>query len=149
MKKTTVHAAFVLVILLLLLSGCGRNDDTAELPGPASDTSPESSAEVADEAESRLSDEQALAAIKNYCRIKNPELESIVNAGEYPVYWDVFSSDEDEIVILFRSYTGAQERYHIDRLTGETYVTEFVPGITAEEERTDESLNAREYLPEE
>ena len=96
--------------------------------------------------EKRISDEQALAAIKRYCYLNNPDLEGMEKAGEYPVYWDVSSSDEQEIVILFRSYTGAQIRYHIDPVSGEAYVTEFVPGITAEEERTDESLNIWEYI---
>ena len=59
---------------------------------------------------------------------------------------EVSSSDESRIVVLFRSYTGAQIRYYIDPLSGETYVTESVPGITAGEERTDESLNAWDYI---
>ena len=49
-------------------------------------------------------------------------------------------------MVLFRSYTGAQIRYYIDRATGETYVTEFVPGITAQEQQTEERLNVRDYL---
>ncbi len=48
--------------------------------------------------------------------------------------------------MLFRSYTGAEVRYHIDRAAGETYVTEFVSGITEKEERTDETFNIRDYL---
>ena len=95
--------------------------------------------------ETGLSDEQALAAIRNYCYVSNPDLESIVNAGEVPVYWEIASSDASEIVVLFRSYTGAQIRYYIDRISGDTYVTEFVPGITSEEMRTDESFNVRDY----
>ncbi|MBR0352650.1 MAG: hypothetical protein IJH53_05540 [Oscillospiraceae bacterium] len=94
--------------------------------------------------ENRISEEQALAAVRQYCFSNDPGLESLVNAGEYPVYWDV-SSDENVIVVLFRSYTGAQIRYYVDPVSGETYVTEFVPGITAEEERTAESLNVRDY----
>lgn len=96
--------------------------------------------------EKRLSDEQAAAAIRRYCRIVNPDLESVASGGEAPVYWEVSSSDESRIVVLFRSYTGAQIRYYIDPLSGETYVTEFVPGITADEARTDESLNAWDYI---
>lgn len=92
-----------------------------------------------------LSDEQALSAIRNYCCANNPDLESSVNAGEYPIYWDISSSDEHEIVVLFRSYTGALIHYHIDRITGDAYATEFVPGITPEEEPTEESLNVWEY----
>jgi|GEM_PF-880525 len=96
--------------------------------------------------EAVLSDELALAAIMNYCCLSNPELEDIVNAGEYPVSWDIASSDEQEIVVLFRSYTGAQVRYYIDRSTGDAYATEFVPGITPGEERTEESFSVWEYL---
>ena len=93
-----------------------------------------------------LTDEQAVSAIRRYCCTQNPDLENMVNGGEYPVYWDVASRDEHEIVILFRSYTGAQIRYHIDPVSGDTYVTEFVPGITSGEERLDESLNVWDYV---
>ncbi|MCR5756268.1 MAG: hypothetical protein K6G30_15825 [Acetatifactor sp.] len=96
--------------------------------------------------ENKLTDEQALSAIQSYCYQSNPDLEDIVNSGEYPVYWSVISSDEQTIVVLFRSYTGAEIRYYIDSISGETYVTEFVPGITPEEERTDESFNVWDYL---
>ncbi len=92
----------------------------------------------------RITDEQALSAIKEYCYINNPDLESIENNGEYPVYWEIESGDDSGIVVLFRSYTGAEIRYYIDPVTGETYVTEFVPGITSEEERTDETFNVLE-----
>lgn len=95
---------------------------------------------------STLTDEQALAAIVNYCTASNPALEDIVNAGEYDTYWEIVSSDAQQVVVLFRSYTGAQVRYYIDRATGDAYVTEFVPGITPEEERTDESLNVWAYV---
>ena len=96
--------------------------------------------------EGALTDEQALTAVMNYCVAVNPNLEEIVKSGEYPAYWEIESGDAREVVVLFRSYTGALTRYYIDRATGEAYVTEFVPGITAEEERTEESLNVRDYL---
>ena len=96
--------------------------------------------------EGSISDEQALSAVRTYCRINNPDLESIENDGEYTVDWEILSSDENEIVVLFRSYTGAQLRYYIDPVSGETYVTEFVPGITSEEERADETINLWDYV---
>ena len=92
-----------------------------------------------------LSDEQALTAIRNYCIAGNPDLENIA-AEDYPTYWELASSDASQVVVLFRSYTGAQVRYYIDRATGDAYVTEFVPGITPEEMRTEESLNVSDYL---
>lgn len=96
--------------------------------------------------EGLITEEDALYAIKAYCYINNPDLEEIVNEGTYTVYWEIESSDIDQIVVLFRSYTGAQIRYYIDRATGSAYVTEFVSGITEEEEKTDEFLNIKDYL---
>ena len=100
---------------------------------------------LASRGEKRLTDEQAVCAVRNYCLIRDPDLAGIVKAGEYPVYWDISSSDEKEIVVVFRSYTGALERYYIDPVSGETRVTEFVPGITDEEQTKDESLIAWDY----
>lgn len=111
---------YLFTIMLAIFCGCSKNNE--------------------------VTDEQALSAIKNYCYSVNPDLESIVNAGEYPVYWEISSSDENEIVVLFRSYTGAQNRYYINRTTGDTYVTEYVPGITESEQRTDEEFNVRDYF---
>ena len=102
---------------------------------------------VIDRQAERLSDEEALAAVRNYCFLSNPDLAGIVNAGVYPVYWELSSGADAGAVVLFRSYTGAQVRCHIDRDTGETTVGELVPGAGAEESRTDESFNARNYLP--
>ncbi|WP_026653263.1 hypothetical protein [Butyrivibrio proteoclasticus] len=93
-----------------------------------------------------ITDDEALLAIQKYCYENNSELENIVNSGEYTVYWEIESSDASQIVVMYRSYTAAIIRYYIDPVSGETYVTEFVPGITEEEERTDESLNVRDYM---
>ena len=101
---------------------------------------------ISSQGEKRLTNEQAVSAIRHYCYIINPDLGKIVDAGEYPVYWDVSSSDENEIVVVFRSYTGALNRYYIDPVSGDTYVTELVPGIIDEEQRTNENLNAWDYL---
>ena len=93
----------------------------------------------------RLMEEQAVNAIRRYCLNNNPELAGIESAGEYAVYWIVEAESENEIVVLFRSYTGAQVRYHIDPVSGDAYVTEFVPGITPGEERTEETLNVWDH----
>ena len=93
-----------------------------------------------------LSEEEALSAVRAYCLDANPDLEGIVNAGEYPVYWMVETSSEQQVVVLFRSYTGSETRYYVDRATGETTVTDFVPGIMSAEQPSEESLNVRDYL---
>lgn len=93
-----------------------------------------------------ITGEQALAAIKKYCIEKNADLESIVNSGDYNVYWNIESIDDSDIVVLYRSYTGAQLRYYVDRFSGSTYSKEFVPGITEEEQWTDEYFNVKDYI---
>lgn len=157
MKK--VFLIFLVLALILGAVGCDSDkkdtNDTAtevkESKEKASNdgTTTETTEHTASEpvvAKDKIDDEQALAAVKKYCRSNNPDLEEIEKAGEYPVYWEVTSSTEDEIVVLYRSYTAAQIRYYIDRGTGDAYVTEFVPGITDKEERTDESFNIKDYI---
>ena len=96
--------------------------------------------------ERAMSDEQACAAVEQYCYHSNPDLKGIVESGEYPVSWQVTEYSEEQIVVLFHSYTGADVRYYIDPVSGEAYVTEFVSGVTAEEQRTDETLNVWDYM---
>ena len=93
------------------------------------------------------SDETLLTAVKNYCYSNNPDLKKIEEEGEYTVYWEVTSSDDSEVVILFRSYTGAQIRFYIDRFSGmTTKITEVVPGIADDETETNEVFRASEHL---
>ena len=143
---------FLSFMLLMTFCSCGKKNDEADTleiisNNPLNVTTEQSMvSEIEVVTGEKLSDEQALSAIKNYCYIINPDLKSIVEAKEYPVYWEISSSDEDEIVVLFRSYTGAQNKYYIDRVTGDTYITEYVPGIMVEEEMTDERFDVRDYL---
>ena len=155
MNKNTFCKIVILILMLaMMISGCGRNSSTVDNDDSVLNddfvgtTETGYEAETGGETTEMLSDEQALSAIKKYCYAVNPDLEDIEKSEEYPVYWDISSSDENEIVVLFRSYTGAQTRYYVDRITGIAYVTEFVSGITDEEQRTDEVINVREYLSE-
>lgn len=93
----------------------------------------------------RLSDEQALTAVTNYCKTANGELQSAIDAGQN-VYWDVTESSDARIVVTFRSYTGAFNYFYVDRVSGETAVSERVPGIIDDEQLTPERLNVWAYL---
>ncbi|MCR5603712.1 MAG: hypothetical protein K6G27_08430 [Lachnospiraceae bacterium] len=165
-KKTCI-----LLVFGLALTGCGTQKDNAPVDGTADETPvisfeekndmPTATAEgdnnttVMDEGDeltdvseedNKITDEAALAAIKNYCYKNNPDLKEMVDSGEYEVYWEIGSGDENEVVVLYRSYTAAIVRYYIDRTSGDTYVTEFVEGITPNEERTDETFNVKDYM---
>ena len=93
-----------------------------------------------------ITQDQALKAIRKYCFSNDPGLEETMNSGDNGAYFDVSTSDSGEIVVLYRSYTAAQIRYYINTSTGDVYVTELVPGIINEEQRTDESFNIGKYL---
>lgn len=157
MKKILYYLS-VCLLISSVLSGCKKS--SANIAEPESikdsvieivsedkteDITKDASEDKTENASEKITEDQALASIQNYCLSINPDLENIMNEGQYPVYFEVVSANEEEIVILFRSYTGAQNRYYIDRITGDTYVTEFVPGITDDEVRTDEQFNLKDY----
>ena len=56
------------------------------------------------------------------------------------------SSDVNEVVVVYRSYTGAFEYYYVDKNTGDTRITEYVPVIMDSEQPTDRSLNVKDYI---
>ena len=98
------------------------------------------------EIENRITKDEAINAIRNYNYENIEGLEKMVESNEYSIYWDIESEDDNQIVVVFRSYTGAINRYYIDKNTGETYVTEFVPGIILDEQKTDEKFNINNYM---
>ena len=93
-----------------------------------------------------INDDEALSAVQNLCLEENPALVDFIASEEAPVYWVVESSDDKQIVVLFRSYTGSQTRYYINRVSGETRVTELVPGIIDEETENGQTFNVRDYM---
>ncbi len=126
--------------LFLGLMGCGSES--------VSDSAAESASQVEDNETTQDADEitaeQALEIIKEYCVANNPDLEEMMDTEDYTVYFETYTSDDGEIVVLYRSYTGAETRYYIDPSTGDTYVTELVPGIIDEEQETGETFNINE-----
>lgn len=93
-----------------------------------------------------ISEDQAYAAVINYCKATIPDFSDEINTEGFSEYWDVSTNEDGKIVVLYRSYTAAQTRYYIDPITGDTYVTELVPGIIDDEQRIGETFNVREYL---
>ncbi len=154
MKKKLL--AMLLSGMILGLTACGNSGNGAGAveveETPIAETvqteteSGEQAAAESEEADAELTEEQALEAVRNYCFQIQPDLKEMVEADEETIYWDVITNEEGQIVVLYRSYTGAQIRYYIDPATGEAYTTELVPGIIDEEQRTEDTLNIRDYL---
>ncbi len=161
MKNKTIRSALMIILAMALLTaalaGCGSKGTGAQEPAkqeeaqapaqepvkqeeaqaPAQAPAKQEEAQAPAAGDGRITDGEALSAVRTYCLENNPDLEDIIKAGEYPVYWEVETSGEDEVVVLFRSYTGALVRYYVDRAGGDAYITEFVPGITPQEQRTE------------
>lgn len=103
-------------------------------------------AENATEQTDIISEDQAYDAVINYNKKIGSGLGEQINSEGYEEYWNVSTNEDGKIVVLYRSYTAAQTRYYVDPVSGETYVTELVPGIVDEEQKTGETFNVRDYL---
>ena len=153
----------ILVAFCMIAAGCATSekvtndsDGTYELTvdkkedaeSEAEESNTETSEAETSETEisDTITDEAALAAVEKYCYDSNPDLKEMVEAGEYNVGWNIDSSNDDEVVVLYTSYTSAEVRYYIDRSSGETRVTEYVEGITPEESETGETFNINDYI---
>ena len=98
------------------------------------------------ETSGKITEEQATQAIHDYCIESFPDLANMEGSDDYTLYWEGSTNENGEIVVLYRAYTGALIRYYVNPETGETYVTEQVPGIIDEEQRTEETLNVKDYI---
>ena len=139
--------------MVLGLVGCSSDSSAENSTGsglqveaiPTETPQEPQAAETAD-AIDLITEQQAAEAIRNYCISENPELAEMVESEDNMAYWDASTTDAGEICVLYRSYTGALIRYYVNPETGDTYVTEQVPGIIDEEQKTDETLNLRDLM---
>ena len=171
MKKKNLFMP-VLLCSVMMLAACGKEEKTdaaslfesvaTETAATQETTETESAQEVteqtageqevadqepsADSNAETISEEQAYNAVINYCKANNPDFSAEPNSEGYTEYWDASTNENGEIVVLYRSYTAAQTRYYVNPVSGETRVTELVPGIIDEEQETGETFNARDYL---
>lgn len=122
---------------VVLVSACGTAKDNSA-----------SQAFSKEEVSKTITEDEAYNAVINYNKAIDPEFDAGINTEGYTEYWDVSTNEDGQIVVLYRSYTAAQIRYYVNPTSGETYITEFVPGIIDEEQKTGETFNARDYLTE-
>ncbi len=145
MKKRKVIVPLLLCVAVLV-TACGEekeSEDSSVFETMSVET--QSQQETAADT-GVITEEQAYAAVINYNKAIGSDVDGEVNSEGYSEYWEVSTNEDGKIVVLYRSYTGAQTYYYVDPVSGETYVTELVPGIIAEEQETGEVFNARDYL---
>lgn len=146
-KETTVNISSDNPDIISVETNEGNTNDGADGNTTDSNTTNTTDANsTANSAVLPITDDEALSAIQNLCLEENPGIVDYLAEGEVPLYWVVESSDNKQIVVLYRSYTGSQTRYYIDRVSGETYVTDLVPGIIDEETENGQKFNIRDYF---
>nr|WP_297709239.1 hypothetical protein [uncultured Butyrivibrio sp.] len=159
MKKRKMIVQVILCVAALL-AACGEEkmEETSSLfetMGTETSTQQEAAEKTVQSPEKKetavdnevvITENQAYAAVINYNKAIGSGIDEETNSEGYSEYWDVSTNEDGIIVVLYRSYTGAQTYYYVDPASGETYVTELVPGIIDEEQRTGETFNARDYL---
>ena len=176
MKKRSIAAAAVLCAVMLLSAcgaekkedkasifetletGTGSQQETAEKPAGKpvaqkekqdadADVNTDGNADVSAETDAGvITEDQAYNAVINYNKAIGSGIDEEINSDGYSEYWDVSTNEDGKIVVLYRSYTAAQTFYYVDPVSGETYITELVPGIIDEEQATGETFNVRDYL---
>ncbi len=153
--KNTVILMILGMSMILFACGVPEKEEKASLAeSMESENEPqmeivEKSAEQADNTAEKtdiISEDQAYNAVINYNKAIGSGLSEQINSEGYEEYWNVSTNEDGKIVVLYRSYTAAQIRYYVDPVSGETYVTEIVPGIADEERETGETFNVRDYL---
>ena len=101
---------FVLLSVLMVLSLCSCHNNKTEVSQPSGITA-----------------EMAYEGVNNYCHSQydwsvaadNPSMMSVTMGEE----------TETEYQVVFRSYTGALVRFHVDKASGTTRMVESVPAL--------------------
>ena len=117
-----------------------KNTDTPDFSEMVPETTPTET-----EPPKPLTEEEAMTGFTNYLYFKIKNLQKILDEDKVPCTWGVASSNKDEIMIMFKSNNGALLRYHINRNSGKTYVTQYSVESNSYY-RTRETLNVREYI---
>ena len=119
---------FVFILLFLMgtvFQGCGTKNEIADSSGPSG---------VLDNnaPQNNISEEMAYDGVYNYCRSTYDW--SIAKDNPDIMYLKMGEETESEYQVIVRSYTGAFIHFYVDKLSGITRLTEYVPNLEIKEE---------------
>ena len=117
MKKLVV--VFVVFVMCLALYGCAANNIA-----DSSDTSDSAS-------QNNISEEMAFEGVSNYCHSEYDW--SAAEENSDIMYVEMGEETETEYQVIFRSYTGSFVYFYVDKSSGATRLTEYVPILDIEE----------------
>ena len=108
---------FIMVLVMgMMLQGCGAHFDAPDTLAPVR----------------QITGEMAYEGVNNYCRGAYDW--SIAEDTPDIMYLEMGAETEREYQVIFRSYTGALVYFYVDKASGTTKVTEYVPVLELEEE---------------
>ena len=124
MKKLVF--VFILVFVMgAVFQGCGTRNEIADSSGLSEDLGTEAP-------QNAISEEMAYDGVYNYCRSMYDW--SIAQDNPDIMYLKMGEETESEFQVIFRGYTGAFVYFYVDKLSGITRLTEYVPNLDIKEE---------------
>ena len=123
--KKMLYAAIAVLAVCALLSGCASKNENAG-------TKPSLGAQQSETPRREITKEMAYEGVYNYCR----SAYDWSAAEENPSIMYVETGEESETAyqVIFRSYTGALVYFYVDKSTGTTSMTEYVPALDIKNE---------------
>ena len=124
MKK--LFFVFIMVLVMSgMLHGCGTGDEAVDSPNPSEDL-------TADSSKNDITKETAYEGVYHYCHSAYDW--SIAEDNPDIMYLEMGKETESEYQAIFRSYTGTFVYFHVDKSSGTTRLTEYVPSLGIEED---------------
>ena len=121
----------VLLMMGVMLQGCGSSDTTADNP-------PSSEASGAEVPENGITAEMAFEGVNNYCHSHYDW--SIAEENPDIMYVRMGEESDTAYQVIFRSYTGAFVHFTVDKASGMTSMKEVVPNLGVESDAGEFSL---------
>ena len=133
--KKPVFVFIMLFVMGVVFQGCGTKNeitDSSSLSGDLDNKAPQYN----------MSEEMAYDGVYNYCRSTYDW--SIAEDNPDIMYLTMGEETESEYQVIFRSYTGTFVYFYVDKLSGITRLTEYVPNLEIKEEV--ETIDLYDYL---
>ena len=131
------HFIFIIALMLVaMLQGCGTGSTPVNTPDPAGSTDTDVSL-------NEITAETAFKGVYNYCHATYGW--SAAEGNPDMMYLEMGEETDTEYQVIFRSYTGSYTYFYVDKATGNTRMTQYVPSLNIEEDSG--SFNIYNYLP--
>ncbi len=131
--QKSILSLVLAVTIMLSLAACG----TKEPAGAAGTSEPSAVSGIAqrpneafDSSENRITKEMAYEGVSGYCHSAYDW--SIAKDNPDIMYVEMGEESETSYRVIFRSYTGAFVYFDVDKATGTTKMTEYVPTLGVE-----------------